>query len=83
MSHTRFSALQTLANRLETLPGYQENGSAKIASYFGENVFGDEAMKKHLPEDAYLSVKAAIQNHQKLNRDLADLIAAGMTPFLP
>ena len=78
MSHTRFSALQTLDNRLELLSELQENGSAKIASYFGENVFGDEAMKKHLPEKAYLNVKAAIQNHQKLSRELADVIAAGM-----
>ncbi|MBL7775110.1 MAG: glutamine synthetase III [Saprospiraceae bacterium] len=78
MSHTRFSALQTIENRLEPLPEQQESSSAKIASYFGENVFGDEAMKKHLPENAYLSVKAAVQSHQKLSRELADVIAAGM-----
>ncbi|MCB9315230.1 MAG: glutamine synthetase III [Lewinellaceae bacterium] len=79
MSLSRFNALQTIENRLEPLPGeFNENGSSNIASYFGENVFGEEAMKKHLPENAYLGVKAAIQNHQKLSRDLADVIAAGM-----
>lgn len=79
MSHTRFTALQAIENRLDLLTGdFAENGNANIASYFGENVFGDEAMKKHLPENAYLSVKAAVQSGQKLNRELADVIAAGM-----
>lgn len=79
MSHTRFTALQAIENRLDLLTGdFADNGNANIASYFGENVFGDEAMKKHLPENAYLSVKAAVQSGQKLNRELADVIAAGM-----
>ncbi|TNE68750.1 MAG: glutamine synthetase type III [Bacteroidetes bacterium] len=78
MSHTRFNALQTIENRFEPLPSELEGRPENIASYFGENVFGDESMKKYLPEKAYLSVKAAIQNHQKLNRELADVIAAGM-----
>lgn len=57
MSLTRFNALQTIENRLEPLPAeFGESGVETIASYFGENVFGDEAMKKYLPENAYLSV---------------------------
>jgi glutamine synthetase len=79
MSHTRFNALQTIENRLDMLPGeFAESGNANIASYFGENVFGDEAMKKFLPESAYLSVKVAVQSGQKLSRELADVIATGM-----
>jgi glutamine synthetase len=35
-------------------------------------------MKKHLPEKAYLTVKAAVQSGQKLTRDIADVIAKGM-----
>jgi glutamine synthetase len=50
----------------------------KIASYFAEHVFNDEAMKKHLPENAYLTVKAAVQSGQKLTREIADVIAVGM-----
>jgi glutamine synthetase len=79
MSNSRFSALRTIDHRPE--PFLFDSGDIqveKIASYFGENVFGDEAMKRHLPENAYLSVKAAIQSGQKLNRDLADVIANGM-----
>ncbi len=79
MSLTRFNALQTIENRLEPLPAeFGEDRMGTIASYFGENVFGDEAMKKYLPENAYLSVKAAVQSGQKLGRELADVIAAGM-----
>ncbi len=79
MSLTRFNALQTIENRLDPLPAeLVESRPTNIASYFGENVFGDEAMKRFLPENAYLSVKAAIQSHQKLTRELADVIAAGM-----
>lgn len=79
MSHARFTALQTIENRLDPFPGeLPETKAEKIASYFGENVFNDDAMKKYLPENAYLSVKAAIQSGAKLNREVADVIAKGM-----
>ncbi|MEO6759745.1 MAG: glutamine synthetase III, partial [Saprospiraceae bacterium] len=79
MSLSRFNALQTLENRMDPFPVELPDGKAEtIASYFGENVFNDEAMKKFLPENAYLSVKAAVQSGQKLNRDIADVIAQGM-----
>ncbi len=79
MSHTRFSALQAIENRIDLLPeDVAEKESVSIASYFGQNVFNDEAMRRFLPENAYLSVKAAIQSGQKLNRDVADVVASGM-----
>ncbi len=79
MSHTRFSALQAIENRIDLLPDeFTEAESASIASYFGQNVFNDEAMRRFLPENAYLSVKAAIQSGQKLSREVADVVAAGM-----
>ena len=79
MSLSRFNALQTIDSRPD--PAVFENGEDRketIASYFGENVFGEEAMKKYLPENAYLSVKAAVQSGQKLNPELANVIANGM-----
>ncbi|MCS6928368.1 MAG: glutamine synthetase III [Saprospiraceae bacterium] len=79
MAHTRFNALQAIENRIDLLAdevSEVENGS--IASYFGQNVFNDEAMRRFLPENAYLSVKAAIQSGQKLSREVADVVAAGM-----
>jgi glutamine synthetase len=79
MSVTRFNALQTLESRLDALPSELPNsGSETIASYFAENVFGENAMKKYLPENAYLSLKAAIQSGSKLTREVADVIAEGM-----
>ncbi|MCC6458831.1 MAG: glutamine synthetase III [Saprospiraceae bacterium] len=79
MSLSRFNALQTIENRPEPLPIELGEGQHEtIASYFGENVFGDVAMKKYLPENAYLSVKAAMQSGQKLGREIADVVAAGM-----
>ena len=79
MSLSRFNALQTMETRVDSFPldlgeGVPEN----IASYFAENVFTDEAMRSHLPENAYLTVKAAVQNGQKLSRDIADVVAVGM-----
>jgi glutamine synthetase len=68
-----------MENRMEPFPlEINEAAAESIASYFGENVFNDEAMKKYLPEKAYLSVKAAVQSGQKLTRDVADEVANGM-----
>ncbi|HNM25942.1 MAG TPA: glutamine synthetase III, partial [Saprospiraceae bacterium] len=79
MSIARFQALQTIENRMESLPlDLGESQGENIASYFGENVFNDEAMKKYLPENAYLMVKAATQSGQKLSREVADTVSAGM-----
>ncbi len=79
MSLSRFNALQTMENRMEPFPvEFAEGQAENIASYFGENVFNDEAMKKYLPENAYLTVKAAVQSGQKLSREIADVIAKGM-----
>ncbi len=79
MSLSRFNALQSMENRIEPFPtDLGESASENIASYFGENVFNDEAMRNHLPENAYLTVKAAVQNGQKLSRDIADVVALGM-----
>lgn len=78
MAVSRFNALQTIENRPDPIYFEEEGAAVSIASYFGENVFGEEAMKKHLSESAYLSVKAAIQSGQKLTVDVAEVIANGM-----
>jgi glutamine synthetase len=78
MSLSRFNALQTIENRLEPLSDVQEGRSDSIASYFGSNVFNEDAMKRYLPESAYLAVKAAMVSGQKLGREVADVVALGM-----
>ena len=74
----RFSALETIIDR-----SHHENGALKsplpnIASYFGCNTFGDEAMTKYLSRDAYELLKDAIREGKNLSRKLADDVASGM-----
>ncbi len=79
MSISRFQALQAVENRLDPVAGFDFPESTEtIASYFGENVFGEVAQKKHLAEEAYLNLKAAIQTGTKLNVATAEAIADGM-----
>ncbi len=78
MSAARFSALDILNNRSEldyNIPALPETN---IASYYGENVFNDKAMKAYLPESAYASIQDTIQGTGKLTKDVADVIATAM-----
>jgi glutamine synthetase len=80
MSLSRSSALDIVLNRhdwrFESFPN--DEVSENIASYFGVNVFGEDAMKKYLPENAYFSVKAAVQSGTKLSAEVAETVAKGM-----
>jgi glutamine synthetase len=78
MSLSRFNALQAIENRPDPIYFEEEGAAPAIATYFGENVFGEEAMRKYLTEAAYISVKASIQSGQKLSKEVADVIANGM-----
>ena len=78
MSFARFQSLDTIQNRndFDTIEAVAP--AKKISEYFGDNVFNDAAMKKYLPEKAYLSVKAAIHSGNNLNGDIADTVAEAM-----
>ena len=78
MSHPRFTALDTALNRSEFDVDFIETPAENIASFFGCNVFNEKAMREYLPENAYLSVKAAIQAGSKLSREVADTVAEAM-----
>lgn len=78
MSLSRFNALDTIFNRSEFDFEYSEMPSAKIADFYGENVFNDAAMKAYMDEQTYLSIKASIQNGSKLNREVAEVVAKSM-----
>ncbi|MBK8680479.1 MAG: glutamine synthetase III [Chitinophagales bacterium] len=75
MPNSRSSAIQQVLNRQ-----YREvkAPSVRISEFFGCNVFNDEAMQKHLSEEAYLSVKSSIQNGTKIDRKVADQVAASL-----
>jgi len=75
---SRFSALDTIFNRGVDEIEYVDVPSNKISEFFGANVFNDHAMKEYLPEEAYLSVKAAISTGSKLSREDADVVATAI-----
>ena len=49
-----------------------------ISSYFGQNVFSLEAMRKYMSDAAYRAVLEARKTGNKIDRKVADEIASGM-----
>lgn len=49
-----------------------------ISTYFGQNVFTVETMRKYLPAKAFICVLEARSSGHKIERDIADEIASGM-----
>ncbi len=75
MAIHRFKALETVLNRIPvevTLP------SLKVSEFFGENVFGIDAMREQLSDEAFKSVMAAIEQSTQIDRKMADQVAASM-----
>lgn len=75
MAFHRFKALETVLNRTPQpviLP------STKVSEFFGENVFGFDAMREYLSEEAFNSVKAAMEQSTQIDRKMADQVAASM-----
>jgi glutamine synthetase len=52
--------------------------SVRVSDYFNINVFHDSAMMEFLSKEAYKAVSAAIKNGEKIDRSMADQVAAGM-----
>jgi glutamine synthetase len=75
MSHIRFKALDESLSRK---PIHVEMPVGGVAAYYGENVFGRDAMRQHLSEEAYNTVMAAIEKGERIDRNMAEVIAAGM-----
>ncbi len=75
MPTVRFRALEDI-NKREILD--IEFPSDKISDYFGTNVFDLNKMQKYLSKEAYLGVKKSIETGNKIERRIADQIAAGM-----
>ncbi|MBL6962682.1 MAG: glutamine synthetase III [Bacteroidetes bacterium] len=75
MSHLRFSALEDIRKRKAVevqLP------SVKTSEYFGSNVFDLKKMQEYLSEEAYESVKQAVERGSKIERKVAEQIASGI-----
>ncbi|RLD31084.1 MAG: glutamine synthetase type III, partial [Bacteroidetes bacterium] len=75
MENIRFTALEAILKRK---PLVFKLPSAKISDYFGEQTFSDVSMQEFLPDDAYKQVLRAINKGEKIDRSMADQIAASL-----
>lgn len=75
MAIFRFSALKETLHRepVEVTPP-----SDKISDYYGCDVFGRDAMKEFMTEEAFDSVMQSIEIGTKLDRKMADQVASAM-----
>ncbi|MBE0640115.1 MAG: glutamine synthetase III [Bacteroidales bacterium] len=71
----RFSALEKVSERK---PIKTEIPRGKISDYFGELTFNDAAMREYLTSEAYRKVRNAIEKGEKIDRRVADQVAASM-----
>ena len=75
MSKLRFRVVETaFKKRAAEVPAPAERPS----DYFGQNVFNRAKMFKYLPEKAYERITDCIDNGAPLDRETADIVAAGM-----
>ena len=75
MASFRFSALNETFNRK---PVEVDPPSEKISDYYGSDVFGKDAMREFMTEEAFDSVMEAIEEGTQLDRRMADQVASGM-----
>lgn len=75
MAFHRFKALETVLTRT---PVNVIMPSNKVSEFFGENVFGIDAMREYLSEEGFESVMAAMQQGTRIERKMADQVASSM-----
>jgi len=74
MQSLRFKAI----DNLNQLPDVPAAGTAKITSIFGENVFTLKTAREYLSDEAYKSLVASIKGSKRIDRSMANQIAAGI-----
>lgn len=75
MSNLRLLALKDIAKEEKIIHSY---AGKKITSIFGCNVFSEKSMRQYLSDEAYKSLMASIKAGDRLDRKMADQVAAGM-----
>lgn len=76
MSTYRFETIESVdSHTKQQINSY--NGK-KITALFGSHVFTGEKMRQYLTDEAYKSLTKSIQNGTKIERKMAEQIAAGM-----
>ncbi len=75
MAQIRFKAIEKLFERQAEKVNFPSN---KASDYFGENVFDKSKMRKYLSKESYKSVVKSIESGKRIDRKVADQVAAGM-----
>lgn len=75
MTTFRFKALEQVISRK---PVQVDSPIERVSEYFGCNVFDKAKMQKYLSKEAYNHVVESIDKGTKIDRKMADQIAAGM-----
>lgn len=75
MSYNRQSALKDV---MERTPQHRERPANKISQYYGDDVFHLNVMHEYLTEEAFDSIKEAMDHHTPISRKVADQAAAAM-----
>ncbi len=76
MTSIRFNALAEVLQRTPVDPSAPVG--TQISEYYGSNVFGYDAMKEYLSEEAFLMVMNAIDKGTTIDRKIADQVASAM-----
>ncbi len=75
MASLRFKALDEMSRHE---PVEITATDKKVSDYFGCDVFGREQMRQYLPREVFESVQDAIEEGRRIDRKVADQVAAGM-----
>ena len=75
MDNLRF---QVVAEAFKKKPVEVETPAERPSEYFGKKVFNRAKMYKYLPKDVYDKLIDVIDNGARLDRSIADAVAAGM-----
>ncbi|MFH1295816.1 MAG: glutamine synthetase III [Bacteroidota bacterium] len=75
MDNIRFMALQAAMCRARKSVTFPDR---RASEYFGELTFNQAAMREYLTEEAFRQVMDAIEKGTKIDRRIADQVAAGM-----
>jgi len=75
MNNIRFRSLELAMSRE---PRHFEFPARKASEYFGELTFNRAAMREYLTEEAYRQVMNSIEKGEKIDRRIADQVAAGI-----
>ena len=75
MDNLRFKALEMAMTRTQRVMDFPR---LKASEYFGELTFNRSAMREYLTEEAYTQVMNSIEKGEKIDRKIADQVAAGI-----